>query len=37
MIKRFIDKLLGKPVRVPLGKRVDVPASEHGLGERDVH
>jgi poly(A) polymerase len=32
MIKRFIDKLLGKPaVRVPLGKRVDVPASEHGI------
>jgi poly(A) polymerase len=32
MIKRFIDKLLGKPpARVPLGKRVDVPASEHGI------
>lgn len=32
MIKRFIDKLLGKPAaRVPLGKRVDVAASEHGI------
>ncbi|HET7525142.1 MAG TPA: polynucleotide adenylyltransferase PcnB [Burkholderiaceae bacterium] len=31
MIKRFIDKLLGKPARVPLGKRVDVPAAEHGI------
>ena len=32
MIKRFIDKLLGKPAaRVPLGKRVDVPATEHGI------
>jgi len=32
MIKRFIDKLLGKTAaRVPLGKRVDVPASEHGI------
>ncbi|MFI4930235.1 MAG: polynucleotide adenylyltransferase PcnB [Burkholderiales bacterium] len=32
MIKRFIDKLLGKPAaRVPLGKRVDVPASVHGI------
>jgi len=31
MIKRFIDKLLGKPARVPLGKRVDVPAGEHGI------
>jgi poly(A) polymerase len=31
MIKRFIDKLLGKPARVPLGKRVDVPASDHGI------
>ncbi|HEU5294637.1 MAG TPA: polynucleotide adenylyltransferase PcnB [Burkholderiaceae bacterium] len=31
MIKRFIDKLFGKPARVPLGKRVDVPASEHGI------
>jgi len=31
MIKRFFDKLLGKPARVPLGKRVDVPASEHGI------
>ena len=31
MIKKFIDKLLGKPAGVPLGKRVDVPASEHGI------
>jgi poly(A) polymerase len=32
MIKRFIDKLFGKPaLPVPLGKRVDVPASEHGI------
>jgi poly(A) polymerase len=31
MIKRFIDKLLGKSARVPLGKRVDVPAAEHGI------
>ena len=32
MIKRFIDKLLGKPAaRVPLGKRVDVPAAEHAI------
>jgi poly(A) polymerase len=32
MIKRFIDKLLGKTAaRVPLGKRVDVPAAEHGI------
>jgi len=32
MIKRLIDKLLGKPAtRVPLGKRVDVSASEHGI------
>ena len=32
MIKRFIDKLLGKTaVRVPLGKRVDVPADVHGI------
>jgi len=32
MIKRFIDKLLGKQAaRVPLGKRVDVAAAEHGI------
>jgi poly(A) polymerase len=32
MIKRFIDKLLGKPAaRVPLGKRVDVGAAVHGI------
>jgi poly(A) polymerase len=32
MIKRFIDKLLGKPAaRVPLGKRVDVSATVHGI------
>jgi len=32
MIKRFINKLLGKPAaRVPLGKRVDVAADVHGI------
>ncbi|MEK8030097.1 polynucleotide adenylyltransferase PcnB [Ideonella sp. DXS29W] len=41
MIRKFIDKLLGKPAagdkaatkgaRIPLGKRVEVPASEHGI------
>src|SRR5574338_239587 len=32
MIKRLIDKLLGKPTAKPaLGKRVEVPASEHGI------
>jgi poly(A) polymerase len=37
MIKRLIDKLLRKPAaktpasRIPLGKRVDVPATEHGI------
>ncbi|MBI5260039.1 MAG: polynucleotide adenylyltransferase PcnB [Burkholderiales bacterium] len=39
MIKRLIDKLLGKPgkppvpevPRIPTGKRVEVPASEHGI------
>lgn len=31
MIKRLFDKLLGKSARVPLGKRLDVPASEHGI------
>jgi len=37
MIKRLIDKLLGKspkpakPTGIPLGKRVEVPASEHGI------
>lgn len=42
MIKRLIDKLLGKaakaapakapaPPRIPLGKRVEVPAAEHGI------
>lgn len=34
MIKKFIDKLLGKsstPIAVPKGKRVEVPASEHGI------
>ncbi|HSW02979.1 polynucleotide adenylyltransferase PcnB [Aquabacterium sp.] len=43
MIKRLIDKLLGKPAkptaaaaepdapRIPLGQRVEVPASEHGI------
>ena len=34
MIKKFIDKLLGKssaPIAVPKGKRVEVPAAEHGI------
>jgi poly(A) polymerase len=40
MIRKFIDKLLGKPAagdkaaqptRIPLGKRVEVPAAEHGI------
>ena len=37
MIKRFIHRLLGKSeptadrARIPLGRRVDVPASEHGI------
>jgi len=40
MIKRLIDRLLGKPgksaappapPRIPLGKRVEVPAAEHGI------
>ena len=38
MIRKFIDKLLGKSpptaakdTRVPLGKRLEVPAAEHGI------
>ncbi len=36
MIKKFIDKLLGKPSRAsagsaPAGKRVEVPRSQHGI------
>jgi len=40
MIKKFIDKLLGKSAdgegksvksRIPLGKRVEVPVAEHGI------
>ena len=38
MIRKFIDKLLGKPAAapaklagVPLGKRLDIPAAEHGI------
>lgn len=33
MIKKFIDKLLGKPAKtgVPKGKRVEVPLAEHGI------
>ncbi len=37
MIKGFINKLLGKPPkvadapRIPVGKRIEVPASEHGI------
>ena len=36
MIKKFIDRLLGKPAKAaaagsPAGKRVEVPKSEHGI------
>jgi poly(A) polymerase len=37
MIKKLIDKLLGKPgggakaTKIPLGKRTEIPASEHGI------
>ena len=35
MIKKFIDKLLGKTPKTaagtPLGKRVEVPQAEHGI------
>jgi poly(A) polymerase len=34
MIKKFIDKLLGKPSaakRSPLGKRLEIPVAEHGI------
>ncbi|MBQ0960734.1 polynucleotide adenylyltransferase PcnB [Ideonella sp. 4Y11] len=36
MIRKFIDKLLGKPAAtqpaaVPLGKRLEIPAAEHGI------
>jgi poly(A) polymerase len=38
MIRKLIDKLLGKPAApaakaggIPLGKRVDIPAAEHGI------
>ena len=38
MIRKFIDKLLGKApqtaskgARIPLGKRVEVAATEHGI------
>jgi poly(A) polymerase len=38
MIKRLIDKLLGKPAgnngkppKIPLGKRAEVPVAEHGI------
>jgi poly(A) polymerase len=38
MIRKFIDKLLGKsaaapakPAGVPLGKRLEIPAAEHGI------
>jgi len=37
MIRKFIDKLLGKPATktktggIPLGKRVEIPAAEHGI------
>jgi poly(A) polymerase len=37
MIRKFIDKLLGKPAAakktggIPLGKRLEIPAAEHGI------
>lgn len=37
MIRKFIDKLLGKPTAakktggIPLGKRLEIPAAEHGI------
>jgi poly(A) polymerase len=35
MIRKFIDKLLGKPPAktsgIPLGKRLEIPAAEHGI------
>jgi poly(A) polymerase len=31
MIKKFINKLLGKGVAEPIGKRVEVPQTEHGI------
>ena len=37
MIKKFIDKLLGKPAaaakpgKSPLGKRVEIQVAEHGI------
>ncbi|MFZ2986386.1 MAG: polynucleotide adenylyltransferase PcnB, partial [Ideonella sp.] len=40
MIRKFIDKLLGKPAAAkadaaksgpPLGRRIEVPAAEHGI------
>ncbi len=37
MIKKFIDRLLGKagpaPIAVPLGKRVEIGAAEHGIDQ----
>jgi len=41
MIKKFIDKILGKtpkdsPSEAPTGKRVEVPRSEHGIDPQGV-
>jgi poly(A) polymerase len=43
MIRKFINKLLGKPAvaptkatGVPLGKRLDIPAAEHGIDPKLV-
>ena len=43
MIRKFIDKLLGKsaaapakPAGVPLGKRLDIPSAEHGIDPKLV-
>ena len=43
MIRKFIDKLLGKkpaapdkPAGVPLGKRAEIGAAEHGIDSKGV-
>jgi poly(A) polymerase len=35
MIKKFIDRLLGKPARaIPLGKRAEIGVAEHGIDQQ---
>ena len=36
MIKRLIDRLLGKAARIPLGKRVEFAAKDHGIDPKLV-